>query len=447
MELRQSVERYNLALLATRDGIWEWDLHERRMYFSTRFCEILGFTPAERELERTYQAWANRIHPSHRPDVEQKLQAHLRNGSPFEVEYQHLHRTGEYRWQKAIGQALFDDEGIPFRMAGSIRDITHEKKVEEDIRREKEFSDSIINSLPGVFYLMDESGHLERWNRNLEKVVRRSRSEVAQMPPLELVAPGDRERVLQVFESVMQRGWGNTEVRLLRADGTTSDFYVNGKVIRQDGRPALVGMGIDISERKEAERLLRQSELKYHMLFDFNPVPLFVVRASDFALIDVNMAALKHYRYTREEFLSMRYCELEFGPGAVISDPYRCLAEGVATHRRKDGQRLQVEVSQHRIDYNNEEALLFLCLDVTDKLKNEELLRQSYDEIRELASHLQEVREKERTEIARDIHDELGQALTAIKMNLSSILRKQGEPEANLAKIKESLTLTEQTMT
>ncbi|TCZ73446.1 PAS domain S-box protein [Flaviaesturariibacter aridisoli] len=445
-ELLQSVQRFHLALQATRDGIWEWDFRESRMYFSARFCEILGYAADDTALERSYHAWASRIHPSHRGFVEQQLQRHLAENVPFEVEYLHLHRSGTYRWHKANGQARFDENGKPYRMAGSVRDISEEKEVEQAMLQEKAFSDSIINSLPGVFYLLDESGRLERWNRNLERVAGRSSEEVANMPALDLVAPEDRPQVLEVFEAALRQGWGKAEARLQHIDGSTRDFYFNGKLVRHGARHALVGMGIDISERKETEQLLRLSESKYRMLFDFNPVPLFMVRAKDLQFLDVNYAAMQHYQFTKEEFLRMSYAQVEFGAsGNSLADRAQSF-DRVVTHSRKDGQRMQMQVSHHLIDHNNEEALLFLCLDVTEKLKNEELLRRSYEEIRELAVHLQDVREKERTEIARDIHDELGQALTAVRMNLSSILRKPEETLQNLEKIREALALTEQTM-
>ncbi|GAB4094030.1 PAS domain-containing sensor histidine kinase [Flaviaesturariibacter terrae] len=327
-ELNHSLQRFHLALQATRDGVWEWEIRNCSMYFSPRFCEILGYSFDDPALERTYEAWAGRLHPDHRESVEAQLQAHLLGGPPLEAECLHLHASGEYRWQKVTGQAQFDEAGKALRMAGSIRDISQIKEAEAAFLQEQELSNSIIGSLPGVFYVLDEHGRLRRWNENLEKVSGYNHDEVAGLAPLDLVVPEDRALVLDVFERALRTGDGSVEIRLQHRDGKARHFYFNGKLTQLGGQPALVGMGIDISEHK----------------------------------------------------------------------------------------------------------------------KMEQLLRQSFQEIRELASHLQDVREKERTEIAHEIHDELGQSLTAIKMNLASILRKRPGTEEVIAKVEESLDLTEQTI-
>ena len=75
--LQQAVERYELALSATSDGVWDWDIVTNEEYFSPRWCQILGYEPDDSELEHTYEAWVSRIHPEDRQRVEEAGRAHL----------------------------------------------------------------------------------------------------------------------------------------------------------------------------------------------------------------------------------------------------------------------------------------------------------------------------------------------------------------------------------
>ncbi|MDX9786018.1 MAG: PAS domain-containing protein [Desulfobacterales bacterium] len=131
--LRKSEDRFRQAVNATKDGIWEWDIQTGLEYFSPRWCKIVGYSADDPELVHTYEGWASRIHPDDVARVRAALQNHLEQGTPYDVEYRHLHKSGEYRWQNSIGQAIFDEKGTPCRMVGCIRDITARKLAEEKL--------------------------------------------------------------------------------------------------------------------------------------------------------------------------------------------------------------------------------------------------------------------------------------------------------------------------
>ena len=135
-ELEETKLRYDLAVRATTDGVWDWNILTNDEYFSPRWCEILGYDPDDPDLSHTYTAWASRIHPEDRPGVEEAIRAHLEEGAVYDVVYRHRHRTGEYRWQNSRGQAVFED-GRPVRMVGAIRDI-HDLRLATEARVELE---------------------------------------------------------------------------------------------------------------------------------------------------------------------------------------------------------------------------------------------------------------------------------------------------------------------
>ena len=99
-EVARARQRYDLAMAATLDGVWDWDILTNDEYFSPRWCEILGYTDDDADLPHTYESWASRIHPDDRERVEKAVQDHLEHGAPYDVVYQHRHRSGQYRWQQ-----------------------------------------------------------------------------------------------------------------------------------------------------------------------------------------------------------------------------------------------------------------------------------------------------------------------------------------------------------
>jgi PAS domain S-box-containing protein len=204
----------------------------------------------------------------------------------------------------------------------------------------------------------------------------------------------------------------------------------------------------NISEQKKAQVLLTASEEKYKLLFESNPMPMWVLDLTSLDFLAVNEAALKHYGYTKEEFLQLgakgirpenevqRFVELN-------RTHYNALHNsGVWKHKKRDGSLIDVEIFAYNIQYEGKKASLILVNDVTERLHSEKLLKQSFEDTRRLAVHLQNIREEERKRIGREIHDELGQQLTAIKMDVVWIDKKISETEEALKeKLRNIVTL------
>jgi diguanylate cyclase (GGDEF)-like protein/PAS domain S-box-containing protein len=145
LRLRESEERYTLAVRGANDGIWDWDLHTGRMYFSTRWKGMLGC--AEEEVGASPQAdWFDRVHPEDLPRLQASIAAHLAEQTPcVEVEHRVRHKSGQWRWMLVRGLAIRDAAGKPYRMAGSMADVTDRKGAEERLVR-----DALCDSLTGL---------------------------------------------------------------------------------------------------------------------------------------------------------------------------------------------------------------------------------------------------------------------------------------------------------
>jgi len=180
-------------------------------------------------------------------------------------------------------------------------------------------------------------------------------------------------------------------------------------------------------EKERADEELVKSEQSYKLLFESNPIPMWMLTKAGNHIIAVNRAAIEHYGYSKEEFLTLNTTDL--WPVEDISLFLENAEKhingvshsGTARHKKKNGELIFVDIIANSFIWNNEPVRLVLSNDITEKLKAEEKLKISYEEIRQQASRLQDVREEERTDMAREIHDVLGQMLTALRFDISMI--------------------------
>lgn len=151
--LRESEERYSLATLGANDGLWDWNLESKEIYYSPRWKSMLGYEEAQ--IGRSPDDWFKRMHPADRASVEKKLAQHISGlSSHFESEYRILDASGTYRWMLCRGLALRTGSGKAHRMAGSQTDITDRKVYNP------------LTGMPNRILLMD------RLERSLKRILR-----------------------------------------------------------------------------------------------------------------------------------------------------------------------------------------------------------------------------------------------------------------------------------
>jgi PAS domain S-box-containing protein len=130
--LRDSEERYFLALAGSTDGLWDWDLVSDTVFYSDRFREILGYS--SEEFAGTIDSFRSRLHPQDAEATWAAIERHLQERVPYKVEYRLQTKSGEYLWFLARGQATWNTEGKAIRMSGSIQDITDRKQAELNLQ-------------------------------------------------------------------------------------------------------------------------------------------------------------------------------------------------------------------------------------------------------------------------------------------------------------------------
>jgi PAS domain S-box-containing protein len=367
---------------ASSDIIYIYDIEERKnIYVNDGIQSNLGYTNDEIKLMGD-QVIPILMHPE---DFEYYLHSTFpkySRASDKEVishTYRMKDKAGNWHWLDCKESVfLRRPDGSPKQLFGITTDITNRKKVEEAIINEKELSDKIINSLPGLFYLSDLTPGLRRWNKAFETYSGYSDEELGKIAPINLFDPGDHAALRQSLEKTYKEGKADAEVHLLTKSGKRIPFYFTGVSIEYEGKPAMLGIGIDNSERKKAERLIKESEEKYRTLVEQASDGIFIYDSAG-NFLDANRYACTLSGYTKDELLKLKVYDVveqknlketpfqfeEAQKGRTIINERKFIT--------KDGRLIETELSSKLLP---DGRFLGIARDITERKKAEEKLKE-----------------------------------------------------------------------
>ncbi len=156
---------------------------------------------------------------------------------------------------------------VSFALDNFVRE-EERRQAELLAQSEKLFSDTMMESMPGILYFYNEQGQFLRWNKNFESVSGYSGAEIARMHALDFFSDQERQPVAQRIAKVFETGESFVEASLVAKDGKATPYFFTGRRVEFKGMSCLVGMGIDISKRKQAEMRLAESEHNYRELVE-----------------------------------------------------------------------------------------------------------------------------------------------------------------------------------
>jgi PAS domain S-box-containing protein len=278
---------------------------------------------------------------------------------------------------------LIDYEGRPC-LIGTAIDITERRRAEDQLLKEKELSETIINSLPGIFYLFDDKGKYLRWNKNHETVPGYTEEEMKTMYPLNFFAGEEKDLVAQRISRVFTNGYADVEAQFMAKDGHKIPYYFNGVAINYEDRPCLMGVGFDMTEQKKMEKELRDAEVKFRTLVEKSQVGVYIVQKGVFVYVNPRFAEI--FGYTADELIGIEPVT------TIVSEEYRAITlenvrarlegekESVqyeVTGKRKDGSYNRVEFYGSRAIYTGQPTIIGTMIDITERKVAEEALRKS----------------------------------------------------------------------
>ncbi|MFZ5907421.1 MAG: PAS domain S-box protein [Nitrospirota bacterium] len=398
--LRETQEEFRTTLYSIGDAVITTDTSGKVRHMNKVAEELTGWKEADaqgRPLEEIFHI----INEDTRAPVENPVQRVLREGVVIGLANHTLLVA------KEGGEIPVSDSASPIRdKSGSVigvvlvfRDQTLERTAEKALQREKQFAETMINSLPGIFYLFDENGHFLQWNRKFETVSGFSSEEMEKMHPLDFFSGEEKNLVEQAIHEVFAEGESHVGADFISKEGERTTYYFTGLRFLWDDRPYLVGMGIDITERKLSEEALRMSEEKFRILFENAPIGTGVATLEGDLLV-CNETLMKVTGYTQGELMDFNVRDFYFNPEDRSPLVQKLQNNGYARNyevllKRKDGAPFLASLTINLITFEGKKAVLTVLEDITERKRAEDETRANEARLRSMVNILQHKAETE----------------------------------------------------
>jgi len=328
--LRQSEERWQLAIAGTNEAIWDWDISTDRTFRSARWFAILGYEP--NEISSSDDEWATRIHPDDYTRVMAAQEAYLsRQVGDYNVEYRLRCKDGSYRWVRSRAKAVWDEQGNPVRLVGSLGDMSD---VYDELCLRKQAEAALAKSEEQLRLTL-EFNHIGTWDWNIqtnEVIWNDNHFRLLGLEPETPTAkyqlwrnsihPEDVDRVEQaLFSALAEHINYEAEYRVIYPDGSVHWLTGKGRGVYNEAGKALrmLGVIIDVSATKQAEAALRESEARFQAFMNNSPV-LAWITDTDGRVLYLNQAYLRTFQLQPEQAIGQSIFDLY--PGEIAQQHF-----------------------------------------------------------------------------------------------------------------------------
>ncbi len=376
-ELEAQREQFQLAIRGTHEGIWDWNVRTNELFLSPRWKEMLGYE--DHELRNEFRTFASLLHEEDREEVLAYAQRYLRGEIEiFSREFRMRHKDGSTLWILARGEALRDEKGIPYRMAGSHSDITERKENEERLRSSEQNFRTFFETLGDMVFIANRKGKILYTNPGVTEKLGYAPEELQRMDLLDLHLSAKRSEAEHVFRELLEEGRESSPLPLETKRGRLIPVETRAWFGQWNGEEAIFVISKDLSREQEALQ-------KFNKLFEANPALMAVADASSLKILDVNQAFLTTLGYTREEVLGKTSGELDLFVDEEKRTEIREALRGFRSIRNQDlrvrtksGDIREGLFSGETIESQGERYFLVVMTDITHRKRAErELALQS----------------------------------------------------------------------
>ncbi|CAM3065943.1 PAS domain S-box protein [Flavobacterium frigoris] len=258
----QSEKRYHTLTEVSPVGIFRTDAAGYTNYVNPSWTQISGLSFDE----ALGNGWLNAVHEEDRSSILNGWENATINNEKSLSEYRFIKPDGTIAW--VMGQATPErnKENQIVGYIGTITDITKRKIAEDLIFKEKLLSETIINNLPGIFYLYDEAGKFVKWNTNFETITGYNGHEISQMKPVDFYDENEKDRIRKRIKNVFKKESPGIEVEFSTKTKKKVHYYINSLAIEYEGKRCLLGMGFDLTDRKKAEEEIKKANQRFEMI-------------------------------------------------------------------------------------------------------------------------------------------------------------------------------------
>lgn len=281
----KSQERFDLAMKASKDGLFDWDLETNEIYYSPGWKSMLGYDYDE--IPNDFSIWETNTHPK---DVERswQMQEDLINKKRdrFEIEFKMKHKDGHWVDILSRAEALFDENGKAVRIVGTHVDISDSKKAQRKLQESEGKYRSLVETASDAIYLMDEDGIIIDTNQSACDTTGKAREEIIGHS-IDSVDPNfPVNKFLEFWQNVPFNKQMIFESTHLHKNGILIPVELSGKKVKLDNKIYFYGIARDITERNQAKSKqtqmtlrLEQQARQLRMVMDSVPEGVFVINS------------------------------------------------------------------------------------------------------------------------------------------------------------------------
>lgn len=395
--LKESEERLKLATVASGMGMWFWDLVADTLEW-TEQCKAIFGLPADAEL--SYEKFISILHPDDRDRARKANAQALTNLTEYRLEYRAIWSDGSVHWIAARGRGFYNQAGKPVRMMGTVQDISDRKQIEAQLRDSEQHLKRVLNSLYTFVGVLTPNGILIEANRPALDAANLQAEDVLGKPFAQTYWWSySTQSQAQLNEAIQRAAAGeavryDVQVRLGAEHYILIDFSLiplfdhNGKV------EYLIPSGIDITERKQAEKALKNSEQQLRKVLDSLPVYVGLLTPQG-KVVTINQTALAGIDTQLEDVLGKTFAQTPWWTfsaeiQAKINDGIKRAAAGenvrFDTFGRGGGKDNLILVDFNIIPVFNEdgqvEYLIPSGVDISDREASKQALMQREQELK-----------------------------------------------------------------
>ena len=375
--LRLSRERLDLVLEAAQLGLWYCDLPFDNLNWNDKCKEHFGLPPdAEVSIDTFYE----QLHPDDRERTRLAIEGAIAQHTVYDIDYRTIAPDGQVRWIRATGRGFYDAQGNPNRFDGITLDITQRKQTQEALRESECRFRMMADGAPVFIWMSGQDGHCTYFNQPWLDFVGQSLEEALTLGWSEGIHPDDKAYCLNTYMTAFNAcDRFSIEYRHRRKDGEYRWLLDEGVPLFNSAGTFLgyIGSGIDITERKQLEMALRQSESQFRSIFESNMIAMGLYHLEGDVPV-ANDALLDLLGYTREEFVAQGLRWPDFCPSdyAHLDEQahQEALEVGFCTpyekeFMRKDGSRIPVLGGGGIFDA---ESGVFFAINLTERKRAEQ---------------------------------------------------------------------------
>jgi PAS domain S-box-containing protein len=427
--LRQSEERFRLVFEHGSLGMCMLGADFHFLRANAAFCRVVG--RVESELKTlTFPAI------THPEDLEENLQeiGRLRAGEipQYRTEKRYLRNNQEIIWASVIVNLIRDEQGAFLYYLVLVEDITGRKRVEEALRESENKHKALIETTQTGFVILDLHGRVIDANQEYVRLTGRQRlDEILGRSVLEWTAPQALARNAEEVKKCLAQGFvHNLEVEYIGRDGWITPVEINATAVRRSGSTVILTLCRDITQRRRAEAQLHLQAMLLDQIAD-------TVTATDLEgrITFVNEAQCRALQRTREELLG-RPVQI-YGEDAAQGATQNQIIEatraqgswrGEVINRDRQGREFVIDcrTTLVRDEGGWPIGMCGVGTDITERKRAQERLNVYAAQLQALSRQLVEAQENERRHLARELHDEIGQDLTAVQIHLKATIGEQG---------------------